>query len=511
MRFRDLQFQRRARALHQQRTRRTLGLVFSVGSALALTLFAAITVWRGTFRNDAQSARPANELTLSFGLSREPITRNFMLELQDTRATGLHPAEETISVRLLSDPRRSGDAAEFPAEQLTVGMTRISPTRVNITVTANPWTPERVAPGLYLGTLELRGGDVTEKVPISVWLRSRENKWAALAALLLTVGASLGLVVKWITERLTPQAALVRRLTTLKQTIGFQEDSATLPVGVRLQIKRLEDEIEREDYASAEASFKKLEAHAGQLAILGSQFGLLLDQLAEQAQLIQDRLFSLSSRAPPIEPEQEPPAEVDPYLLDSVLDSEYREMQDLLATPSEEPQQEVKLLSKVDALRHDFGHVHSIIAEYIDNPAAEASRAALLAVQSGSPSDGLAAYKKAVGEPSGGLASRGVLAHRPAPKPTAMPFGFMNVPNEQARMKFQFRYARTLAGIGSVLIVSLAGLKLQYLDEQNFDGTVSEWIGLLLWAAVVELSGVSVLDVLGRLGTSGTRVRATSP
>jgi hypothetical protein len=71
------------------------------------------------------------------------------------------------------------------------------------------------------------------------------------------------------------------------------------------------------------------------------------------------------------------------------------------------------------------------------------------------------------------------------------------------RLKFLFRRARVLAGLASVVVVSLIGLKLEYLDNQQFDGALSAWLALALWGAVIELSGVSVLDVVGRLGSSG--------
>lgn len=59
------------------------------------------------------------------------------------------------------------------------------------------------------------------------------------------------------------------------------------------------------------------------------------------------------------------------------------------------------------------------------------------------------------------------------------------------------------AALASVLVVGLVGLKLEYLEEPSFHSHMGDWLTLFLWAAVVELSGVSVLDVVGRLGASG--------
>ncbi len=59
---------------------------------------------------------------------------------------------------------------------------------------------------------------------------------------------------------------------------------------------------------------------------------------------------------------------------------------------------------------------------------------------------------------------------------------------------------RAMVGAASVIVVSIVGLQVQYMDSTTFTGSLSDWLTLLLWAAVIELSGVSLLDVVGRLG-----------
>jgi hypothetical protein len=66
------------------------------------------------------------------------------------------------------------------------------------------------------------------------------------------------------------------------------------------------------------------------------------------------------------------------------------------------------------------------------------------------------------------------------------------------------------AGLASVIVVATVGLQVQYLDNNSFSGSLGDWLGLALWSAVIELSGVSVLDVLGRLG-AGARPSAQAP
>ena len=90
----------------------------------------------------------------------------------------MSPKQTLVTVRLASDLRRREGGGEFPAEQVIAGISRLTSTRVNLTVGVNPWSPEEVRPGLYTGRLEIRGSGVEESVPISLWLRSRENRWA---------------------------------------------------------------------------------------------------------------------------------------------------------------------------------------------------------------------------------------------------------------------------------------------------------------------------------------------
>jgi hypothetical protein len=76
-------------------------------------------------------------------------------------------------------------------------------------------------------------------------------------------------------------------------------------------------------------------------------------------------------------------------------------------------------------------------------------------------------------------------------------------PGQSGLVSWMAERPRWFAGMASVFVVSLVGLQLQYLDVDDFGGGLGHWLELLLWAAVVELSGVSVLDVLSRLGGGG--------
>jgi hypothetical protein len=78
-------------------------------------------------------------------------------------------------------------------------------------------------------------------------------------------------------------------------------------------------------------------------------------------------------------------------------------------------------------------------------------------------------------------------------------------------VQWMMKRPRAFAGTASVVVVSTAGLQLQYLNNAGFSGSLGDWMSLVLWSAVIELSGVSVLDVLGRLGGGARTVGASPP
>jgi hypothetical protein len=500
MGYRDLEQRRLDRRLQERWSRmRWVALIAVLGYVI---IFLYILGYTPTlfplFPQENVPAQPRNELALTFEFSREPITRNFAIDVTPSPSSQAQPSPTAISVRLASDLRREDGPGEFPASQVTVGINRLTSTLVNLTVTADPWTPEKVPGGLYEGVLELRGSGPTRELPMSIWLRSRENGAAAIAMSILLAGAILGLLVKWITERLTPQAALIRRLSTLKRAIGYREDSSTLPVSVRLRVQDLEDQIARQDYTGVEASFKRFEEDKERLALVASQFQVLLDQLAGQSRLL-ERAKGVRYR--------------DRILIEGVLDSEYRELQEMLAFPwSDEGQ--TQLLSSARRFRPLFATIHGAILSFLDRePRSEELRKALTHFQAGEFEEGETAYRAWLDLPDISMtqeesAHEAAVSSEPT---TVMPivsifrYGLGRPTlREGERVGFLFRQARSIAGAASVLVVSLVGLKTQYLDDQAFDGALTSWLALGLWGTIVELSGVSVLDVLGRLGTSGS-------
>ncbi len=491
----------------------------------ALLLVAALSllvlaIWAGFVsgiikRQTLPPVGSASEMQVTFGFERASVVRNFAADIQPVpRSGGTAPNEETIVVRLASDLRNTKNAAEFPADQLSIGVTRLSTNRVNLTVTANPWAPERVRAGTYTGTVQLRGATIRNKdVPIRVSLLEREDGAAALAFVLLVGGGLTGLLVKFITDRLTPKAQMVRRLAGLKTIIGYQEDMDTLPVADRLAVRNLEDQINREDYAAVDASFKTFEAKKELLALISSRARLLLRQLFDQGAMLRG----------PLRDDAE-------FLLNAVIDSEYRQLQLCLGqqrqTRGDQTEQQSnqkegqdesawyrRILEEIDNLSIHAGTITNLIDDFLKDQDNERLRLALSEIRAGDLKSGIRHYAsdtesslppEAVPTPGRFKMPRRRRLAKWLPRPESGR-------GRATRVSPLFRYARAIAGVASVVVVSLVGLKLQYLDNQNFAGGLTSWLTLVLWAAAVELSGVSVLEVVGRLGSSGAATTSGAP
>ena len=436
--------------------------------------------------------RPESEVQVTFGFDRQPVVRNFALDVEPAPDSEEVIAEDALGVRLASDLRHETRSGEFPADQLTVGLTRLSTDRVNLTITVNPWEPERVDSGTYVGEIQIRGASIAPRdIVVAVALQDRENRAAVLALSLLVAGSLLGLLVKWITERLTPQAHMARRLAGLKAMIAYQEDLETVPVAVRLRVRDLEDQIARQEYAAVEGNFKWFEERKVLLAQISSQVRLLLRQFLDQRSMVD----SAGEKS-------------DPFLLKAVIDSEYRVLQQLLAERQVDDVDGLAgFFGDAQATSLDVGTITNLIDDFLKT-SSPALRQALLAIRAGNMSGGILQYVRWV--EAGGASSedvaKGERAYSRAPTKSSdgpRVFDVMGPEGREAtRLGFLFRNARAIAGLASVVVVSLVGLKLQYLDSAVFSGGLTSWLGLALWGAVVELSGVSVLEVVGRLGTS---------
>lgn len=481
MGYRDLEHRRHARWT-TERMRRRRSSMLAILAAYTILAVGALIFWLALIE-ERPVAPGGDTLTLSFGFGRDPITREYTTEIESP-ATG--DSAETIGVRLRSDLRNEAGTSEFPSNQVAIGVTRLADDRIYLSFTANPWSPESVPAGVYDGEVEIDNGGATTRVPVQMYLGGRDNQWAVMAFLLLLAGATLGLVVKWITESLTPRAGLMRRFANLRRAIGYGEDGTNLPVAVRMDVDDLADRIDIQDFARAEELFKKFEENRLKLADISSRFDVLYDQLAEQSRVLEAAQVSGE----------------DDLLLNGMLDAQYRSLLELQGMPW--PDQEPEIIDKSIESRIQFGIAASAVLTYLERKPDARLREVLSCFQEGDFHMAVLEYRQYQESPreSSSTEADAVMTSAASslkPSPSADTTE-RSEPWSTQPLSWLFRNARPIAALASVIVVSLVGLKTEYLENQSFNGSLGAWLTLGLWALVIELSGLSVLDVVGRLG-----------
>jgi hypothetical protein len=100
MSFRDTEERRLDRAVYEQLRARRLrfqGLVLAGAIIVALVVGAWFAIKEGVFRSDILVARPAREVTISFGFSRQPATRNFAVDITPAPAANSQSSNEAVT------------------------------------------------------------------------------------------------------------------------------------------------------------------------------------------------------------------------------------------------------------------------------------------------------------------------------------------------------------------------------------------------------------------------------
>ncbi|MFC7532475.1 hypothetical protein [Actinoplanes sp. GCM10030250] len=473
-------------AAHRRRqiSRRVLPALLLIGAAIAVSalLGAPSTADTGPARTHAEV--PKGALMISFGAGRTPLTRTMTVRPPIGKIAGNPPG--AFLARLESDLADTRTGRQFPAQQVTVAASEIVPGVLALTVSANPWSPEQVPAGDFRGSIRVSKDDSHAEVPVVLRVGERGG-WSALyAVLILVTGAAAGLLIKWITERLTPQAMIYRRLASLRRAVGWGSDGRNLPVAARLRMEELQDVIARHDYGRAEQLFTDLETGRERLASMASRFVVLDNALSAQAQAVS------------VQPRPMPRNVL--ARVDAVIDECHRRLQ--LAKGAAWPDRADEIARDLDVLRLNFITASQVITSYLDTPNEGTLRTAVDLLQRGEYDSAAQEYDRFLqsGTVETGTTAEPGKSRRPNPMRAPRP--------EEPGLSPWFRAARPIAGMASVLVVALVGLKLQYLGNPSFQGDLTAWVTLGLWGFVVELSGTSVIEVVSRLGAghgSGTQ------
>ncbi|WP_133878744.1 hypothetical protein [Paractinoplanes brasiliensis] len=422
-------------------------------------------------------------IAVSFEKIRRPLTRSAVVELASPGAGA--PAGHVVW--LMRDPHH--EAGQFPSDQVALTATPLTGNSVLVTVTVDPWGPERVESGIYRETVVVASGADSEELPLVIGVGQRGGKWAVVAFVVIATGAALGLIIKWITEGLTPQAALMRRFDALRRTMGWGTNGRDLPLNARIRLNELEDLILRHDLARTEQEFAELERHRNSAAVLASQTAVLYDQLDAVSDAIEQCRDKVGRD--------------DRKLADAAVDEAYRNLVE--AQSWNWPDRTDEIQAELRRIRDHLILTGHIVGSFLRAPRNQALREAVRLLQRGQTELAEEVYNRR-------HQSRDVEPDLPGPPPgdkSAEPDGGAGRWYDDLEpVSAFFRYARVFAGCASVVVVSLVGLKTQYLDNVTFNSNLSSWVALGLWGLAVELSGVAIVDVLARLGSGASATAA---
>jgi hypothetical protein len=445
-------------------------------------------------------------LVVNFGTNRAPLVRARTVAMAEVAGGERRPGRRQtqsrslteLSVRLTGDLRAAGGShAELPSSQVTVGSTRLSGQRVSITAAVEPGQPEEVPAGCYVGRILVVSDTGRASLPILVDLGDREGRRATGAFLVLLTGAGLGLTIKWITESLTPLAAQRRRLDRLRRRLGIdqRQDDVVLPVKAQVLLDEAEDRIERNDIVGLDAVIQPLEAHLPALISVASTLGRLRRKIQAHEDIAAGRKFAKE------------------------LPKDWRSRVERLTAVELERVEDIRQMDwpddgdatadAIEDLRSDFLVIEDFLDALVRTPQSPDLARMFRALVNGD-----------YDEVRNDLRSRPDLADSAPPAtPGAAPSSTSMYDNDFIHstwrpqlhrrgerswlMSLVMARARMFAALASVLIVALIGLQLQYLDPVDFDDSLGDWLTLFLWGLAVELSGVSVLDVVSRLGNAG--------
>lgn len=465
--------------------RRRWGIL--VVAALAVTWLAVLIL----------NPRPASlcdnvredDFSINFGLSREPITRTYGLAVPGGSAS-VDTARQVTAV-LDGDLVRDGTVAQFPADQITLSAkVNDDDTTVEVRALVDPFGANPVAEGCYRGdVIVVRGNGQSDSLPMVVDVAEREEWSAALAFTILLAGALIGLAIKWITESLTPLAESKRRLARFRQTLvrrNHMDDN--LPVAV-LEIRDDIDQlIKHQDITDLKSKFEKLdEVFAVSETAVGTISDIRTNLDAQKAKL--DRLW----RNLPEDVVNDLAAlwQTENGRLNQIRGGEWT------AATIETRMQEL------EELRRYVGVVNRFFETYPRHFNRQEMQDAYDLLTTTNGDVAVAGTKiKEVNEKqltpitwTGENASENPLADKTPPH------------QKTVRDTWLFRHVRLLAALVSALIVTFVGFSTEYLNQPAFEDNMDDWLNLFLWAAIIELSGVSVLDVVARLSANAQPTR----
>jgi hypothetical protein len=454
-------------------------------------------------------------LTADFGLRRDTLTRSFTLYLcsnqyassgpreceidptvtdSSTLSGSARPARPEIISTTIGGELREVDADEpivqgadssrcnvsrrgkqFPSNQLEVVAENRGAADLVLSMVADAGTPEEVHAGTYCGIVNVSrasGNDIPLYVLASVGSRGQGPlRIRVFGALLL--GALTGAAVKWLGDRYAPVAGLRRRQRRLVRRFGSWRRQ--LPERAQYDLAVIDDGIGSFDPEGVDPALTELEQQGDALTRFSSAM-YELEKFIEAQEQFTDLDF-------------DPP-------LRKVLAAEYASVAHLRGEkfPWADPDHvagsadELRMIARtiVAALRAQDESAYADAAQRIVGAADDTQVERLLTAPEGRPAPTV----------------RPVMAPLSTPRPERRSFAQMMLDN-----------SLLITMIVGAVVVAFVGYQAEFIGDESWDGGSGDYLRLFAWAFALQVAGVTILEVAGKLVTAASAPPAapTSP
>jgi hypothetical protein len=371
--------------------------------------------------------------------------------------------------------KRVGHGSLFPSNQVKAVAENRGAADLVVSLVADSDVPEEVRPGTYCGVVTVArasGADIPLYVLASVGDRG-QGALRARVFLALLLGAIAGAVVKWLGDRYAPVAGLRRRQRRLLRRFGAWR--GYLPERAQYDLAVVDDGIGSFDPDGVDASLSELEKQGDAL----TRFSFAMEAL--------DRV--VTSQEEFASEDFEPP-------VSHVVAAEQAN------------------IARLRGERFPWAEADQIAADA--DELRNAASSILTALRAGDAASYQSCAELVVGSVERDQVQRLTDAHgtRTHFRPSAPPASPVAIAGASRRSVAQLLLDNSLliTMLVGAFVVAFVGFQSQFVGEKTFDAGNGDYLQLFAWAFAIQVAGVTILEVAGKLVTSsantGTPERA---
>ncbi|MDQ1747767.1 MAG: hypothetical protein QOD07_2030 [Frankiaceae bacterium] len=471
---------------------------------VAVAIIGAVTSTAGRPKVDVSTslAQPGVQLVADFGLSRQSITRTVQVDLcasstkdypeckTSSASDQVTSRPQVLSALVTSDLQTPGVKGQFPANQLSVTASNTGREGLLVTLQADPTKPYAVVAGTYVGDIRIeRASGPPVNVHLIAELDSRSGKPTELAVLSLVAGALAGGITKWANDSLAPMGSLRSRYRLVRARLAPVTDELPLDVVSALQAAR--DSINSGAKDDATKSLDEVTNATSDLLPFGRTLAGITQEIRVQ------------------ESEMARPNEDDFPYWPAAHAAELQSVGDLRAVSwpwrDAEDGRAQSRMAEANVRR-----VTEAMRTYLAVPN-ETNRRALYNVLAYVANNGSAALRQQH-IPDDPPDVTAVAAVRPvgdvAPREAPLVIG-MTTSNDvrpDSRRSLRERLLDWSPSITAVLtgaIVVFAGYYTQFVEQDDFAGGATAYLGLVIWTFTLQVTGITVVQAAGKFSNAG--------